>query len=321
MKIGISIALYNDQPLEKTLEYVSSVGYQAIEIPCWKGINFIDIDKIVKGEALAYKKTVKKYGLTISALSNHLEGQYTLGPYDSSTDEWFKGSAEEKSKHAVERIKKTVEAAAALDVPVITTFTGVPEWGRWYTYPQSNMEVWQSYLNLFKERWLPILDYADSHGIKLAFETHPEELNYNVDTAKVLLKLVDNHKAMGFNYDPSHLLWQQMDPVQAVYEFNKRIFHVHAKDVEIVRHSASRTGVLINTPQEEVGRAVRFRTVGWGDVPWKKVITALLEIGYNNVLSVEHEDPCLSRKSGVEQAIYFLKPLVNVEPAEMKPWW
>jgi len=321
MKIGISIALYNDKPLEGTLNYVSSLGYEAIEIPCWKGIQFIDIDEVVNGGASAYKKVVGKYGLEISALSNHLEGQYVLGPHDASTDVWFKGSLEEKSDFAVKRMKTTIEAASALDVPTITTFCGIPEWGRWYTYPQHNIKVWEDYLELFKKKWLPILDYAKDHGIKMAFETHPQELNYNLDTAKVLLKVSDNHSSFGFNYDPSHLLWQQMDPVQFIYEINKRIVHVHAKDVELVKHSVSRTGVLINTPQDEIARAVRFRTIGWGDVPWRKVITALLEVGYNGVLSVEHEDPCFSRSSGVEQAITFLKPLLNVEPPELKPWW
>jgi sugar phosphate isomerase/epimerase len=321
MKIGIFLALYNDQPLEKTLEYVSSIGYQTVEIAAWKGSNHIDIEKIIKGGASEYNKTIKKYSLSISALSNHLEGQLILGPHDSSTDEWFKGTPKEKSEYGIERLKKTIEAAAALEVPVVNSFTGVPEWGKWYGYPPGNQKVWESYLDLFKEKWTPILDFAKDYGIKIAFETHPQELNYNLDTAKTLLKIVDNHKALGFNYDPSHLVWQQMDPVQFIYELNERIYHVHAKDVEVVKHSASRTGVLITGPWNQIARAVRFRTIGWGDVPWRKVVTALLEVGYNYVLSVEHEDPCFSRKSGVEQAVAYLKPLVNIEPPEVKPWW
>jgi len=112
-----------------------------------------------------------------------------------------------------------------------------------------------------------------------------------------------------------------MDPVQFIYELHDRIFHVHAKDAELIPHAVSRTGVLIPGPWTKVARPFRFRTIGWGDVPWRKVITALLETGYSYVMSIEHEDPCFSRDSGVKQAIQFLKPLLNVEPPEVKPWW
>ncbi|RLI05558.1 sugar phosphate isomerase/epimerase, partial [Candidatus Bathyarchaeota archaeon] len=117
MKIGILTVLYNELKLEKVLKYVSKLGYEAVEIAAWKGSNHIDIDKILSGGATEFKKTVEKYGLIISGLSNHLEGQLVLGPHDESTDEWFKGTPEEKIKYGMERMKKTAMAAAALDVP------------------------------------------------------------------------------------------------------------------------------------------------------------------------------------------------------------
>jgi len=321
MKVGIFTVLYNDRPLEKVLQYVSQLGYEAVELACWKGSNHIDIDKVVSGGAGEVRALIGKYGLTISALSNHLEGQLILGPHDESTDIWFKGPPEEKAKYGAARMKRTIEAAHALDVPVVCSFTGVPDWGKWYNFPPTNEEIWNKYFQLFKERWLPILDYAKDHEVKIAFETHPMELNYNLDTAKQLVEAAGGHSALGFNYDPSHLLWQQMDPAFFIYELHDRIFHVHAKDVEVVPHAAMRTGVLAYGPWNRVARPVRFRTVGWGQVPWRRVITALLETGYDYVLSVEHEDPCFSRDSGVEQAIQFLKPLVKVKPPEVKPWW
>ncbi|MEM0345503.1 MAG: sugar phosphate isomerase/epimerase [Thermofilaceae archaeon] len=321
MKVGIFTVLYNDRPLERVLEYVSRIGYEAVELASWRGSNHIDIDRVATGGAGEIRNLVGKYGMIISALSNHLEGQLILGPHDESTDIWCKGTAEEKVKYGVQRMKRTIEAAQALDVPVVCSFTGVPDWGKWYNYPPTNEEIWRRYFDLFKERWLPILDYAAEHGVRIAFETHPMELNYNLDSAKALLEAAGYHKALGFNYDPSHLLWQGMDPPLFIYELRDRIYHVHAKDVEVVPHEAMRTGVLAYGPWNRVARPVRFRTVGWGQVPWRRVITALLEVGYNYVLSVEHEDPCFSRDSGVEQAIAFLKPLVKVEPPEVKPWW
>jgi sugar phosphate isomerase/epimerase len=279
------------------------------------------LDRITKGGAKEYRSLVKKHGLEISSLSTHLEGQLILGPHDSSTDEWFKGSPEEKQKYGIERLKKTIDAASALEVPVVNSFTGVPEWGKWYVFPPKNEEIFESYFKLFAEKWSPVLDYAKDHNVKIAFETHPQELNYNLETAKSLLKSVNDHPALGFNYDPSHLIWQQMDPAQFIYELGQRIFHVHAKDVEVVPHSVSRTGILVTGPWNRMARAVRFRTIGWGNVPWNRVITALLETGYNYVMSVEHEDPCLSRDSGVELAVSFLKPLLKAQPPETKPWW
>lgn len=321
MKVGIFTVLYNDLPLEKVLQYISSIGYEAVELAAWKGSNHLDVEKVISGGGSEYKSLVKKYNLTISSLSTHLEGQLILGPHDSSTDDWFKGSPEEKQMYGIDRMKRAIEAAAYLEVPVVNSFTGVPDWGKWYVFPPKNEEIFESYFKLFSEKWSPILDFAKDHAIKIAFETHPQELNYNLDTAKSLLKSVNDHQALGFNYDPSHLVWQQMDPAQFIYEVGQRIYHVHAKDVEVVPHSASRTGVLVTGPWNKVARAVRFRTVGWGNVPWTRVITALLEVGYDYVMSVEHEDPCFSRNSGVELAVKFLKPLLAAQAPEVKPWW
>jgi len=321
VKVGILTVLYNDEPFEKVLGKVAGWGYEAVEVAAWKGSNHINLDEVLRGGASRYKQTVEQTGLTISSLSNHLEGQLILGPLDESTDDWFKGTPEEKVRFGVERLRKTIEAAQVLGVPVVNSFTGCPNWSKWFIFPPANEKLWESYWTLCRERWLPILDYARDHDVKIAYETHPQEMNYNLETAKRLLEVVENHPAAGFNYDPSHLLWQQMDPVWFIYELRDRIFHVHAKDVETVPHSAARTGVLVTGGWGRAARSVRFRTIGWGQVPWRRVITALLETGYDYVMSVEHEDPTMGRDSGVQQAVRFLKPLIQVRPPEVKPWW
>jgi len=321
MKVGILTVLFNDKPFNDVLDFVSRLGYEAVELAAWKGSTHIDIEAILKGGAGKFKKNVEKRRLIISSLSNHLESQLILGPLDQSTDDWFKGTPEEKVRYGIERMKKTIEAAAALEVPVVNGFTGCPEWGKWFIFPPAHEKIWESYWQVYKERWLPILDHAKAHGVKVAYETHPQEMNYNLETAKKLLEVVENHPSAGFNYDPSHLLWQQMDPALFIYELRDRIFHVHAKDVECVPHSVSRTGVLATGGWSRIARPVRFRTIGWGQIPWRRIVTAFLEIGYNYVMSVEHEDPTMSRDSGVRQAIQYLKPLLQVEPPEVRPWW
>ncbi|MEM2217104.1 MAG: hypothetical protein QW731_01830, partial [Thermofilaceae archaeon] len=103
MKVGIFTVLYNDSPLEKVLQYTSSLGYEAVELACWKGSNHIDIDKVLSGGAGEIRSLTSRYSLIISALSNHLEGQLILGPHDESTDVWFKGSSKEKVEYGGSR--------------------------------------------------------------------------------------------------------------------------------------------------------------------------------------------------------------------------
>ncbi|RLG08992.1 MAG: sugar phosphate isomerase/epimerase, partial [Thaumarchaeota archaeon] len=119
MKIGIFTVLYNEEPLEKVLKYVSSLGYEAVELAAWKGSNHLDLDKVLSGGAGELRRLVEKYNMIISGLSNHLEGQLILGPHDESTDIWYKGTPEEKIKYGIMRLKKTAEAANALEVPVV----------------------------------------------------------------------------------------------------------------------------------------------------------------------------------------------------------
>jgi len=320
MKIGIFTVLYDDKPLEDVLKYVSSLGYEAVELAAWKGSHHLNIDELVKGKATALKNTVKKYGMVISGLSNHLEGQMVLGPLDSSTDDWYKGSAEEKVRYAVERMKKTAEAAAALDVPVVNGFIGAPNWGAWYIFPPAYERIYEEGFKLFSQRWGEILDAFASQGVKFAHEVHPQEQVYNIDTAEQALKAINYKKEFGFNFDPSHLIWQGIDPVIFIKKFGDRIYHMHAKDAELVKENLSTSGCIPTGAWRRPGRGFRFRVVGWGDVPWKRVMTALLEVGYNYVMSYEHEDAVMSREDGVEKCIAFLKPLIIKAPLE-KVWW
>mgnify|MGYP000418549780 FL=1 len=320
MKIGIFTVLFNDWKLEKVLKYVSDLGYEAVEIAAWKGSNHIDIDKILKGGATAYKKTIEKYGLFFSWLSDHLEGQLVLGPLDSSTDDIYKGTPEEKVKYGMERMKKTAEAAAALDVPVVNGFIGAPYWGAWYIFPPAYEKIFEQGFELFAERWGEILDHFAAQGIKFAHEVHPQEQAYNIETAEQALKAINYKKEFGFNFDPSHLVWQGIDPVIFIKKFGDRIYHAHAKDAELVKENLPVSGVIPTGAWRRPTRGFRFRVVGWGDVNWKRILTAFVEVGYDYVLSYEHEDPVMSREDGCEKCIAFLKPLIIKAPLK-EVWW
>ncbi|MBS7656580.1 MAG: sugar phosphate isomerase/epimerase [Candidatus Bathyarchaeia archaeon] len=320
MKIGIFTVLFNELKLEKVLEYVSKLGYECVELAAWKGSNHLNIDEVLSGGATKLKKTVEKYGLTISGLSNHLEGQLVLGPHDSSTDDFFKGTPEEKAKYGIERMKKTAEAAAALDVPVVNGFIGAPCWGAWYIFPPAYEKIYEKGFETFAERWNPIFDVFATHGIKFAHEVHPQEQAYNIETAEQAVKAVNSRKEFGFNFDPSHFVWQGIDPVIFIKKFGERIYHAHAKDAELVKEHVATSGVIPTGGWMRQGRGFRFRVVGWGDVDWKRIMTALLEVRYDYVLSYEHEDPVMSREDGCEKCIAHLKPLIIKAPLK-QVWW
>jgi sugar phosphate isomerase/epimerase len=320
MKIGIMTVLYNELKLERVLQYVSKLGYEAVELTTWKGSNHIDLDKILKGGATQFKKKIEKHGLFISGLSNHLEGQLVLGPHDVSTDEWFKGTPEEKTRYGTERMRKTAEAAASLDVPVVNGFIGAPNWGSWYIFPPAYEKIFEKGFELFAERWGPILDFFAAQGVKFAHEVHPQEQAYNIETAEQCVRAIGGKKEFGFNFDPSHFIWQGIDPVFFIKKFGDRIFHCHAKDAQLVKENLPMSGRISTGAWRRPERGFRFRVVGWGDVDWKRVMTALLEVGYDYVLSYEHEDPVMSREDGCEKCIAFLKPLIIKAPLE-KVWW
>jgi len=319
LKVGIFTALYAEKPLDDVMSYVSSLGYEAVELPAWRGSLHVDLDSVLSGGASSIKALAKKHGLAISAIAIHADSQLVLGPLGRSTDGVFQGTPEEKVSYGVERAKKAAEAAALLDVPVVTGFVGAADWSQWYVYPAPNEELFEEQLRLFAERWGDIMDVYAAHGVRFAHEVHPQEVIYNTYTARRALQLM-NRKEFGFNLDPSHLVWQGIDVVRFVHEFGDRIYHVHAKDVELVRDAVPEDGLLSTGSWTRRGRGVRFRVPGWGDVPWKRLMTALVEVGYDYVMSYEHEDPVMSREDGCEKAIAYLKPLIIRHPLE-KTWW
>ena len=310
MKLGLFSIAYEDVPLESILRHISSLGYESIELPAWKGNPHLDLDRILSGGAQEVKNLVSKYGITISGLNNYIEGQLVLGPYDGSTDFIFKGSEIEKQNYGISRIKKTAEAAKLLDVPVVNGFVGCPNWSAWYPEPPPYEEIYAGFFNIFAEKWNGILDYFGSNGVKFAFEVHPAQVAYNIETAELVLDSIKWRTEFGFNFDPSHLVWQLLDPVLFIKKFGKKIYHSHVKDGELVVENLPTSGAMSHGSLLRSTRGFRFRVPGWGQVPWRRVMTAFAEVGYDYVLSYEHEDPIIGRDDGLEMTMSFIKPLL-----------
>ena len=309
IKIGMFTANFLDRDLESVFKMMAQMGYEMAELPAFYGNGHLDIDEVLKKDgSKKIKSLAKKYNITISALSNHPEGQLVLGPHTKDTDGLFKGTPEEKIKFGMERMKKTAKAAAALEVPVVCGFIGCENYARWFPWPYPG--GWEEMEKDFVERWSEILDVFEKEGVKFAHEPHPNEYVYNVETALRSVELMGKYKSWGFNFDPANIILQGIDPVIFVQELGSRIFHVHAKDGEIVEHNVRRSGIQPTGKWDRIDRGFRFRIPGWGSVPWKRVISELVLVGYDYVLSYEHEDVVMSREDGMEKTINYLKPLI-----------
>ena len=311
MKLGFFAANYAHLSLEEVAKIMSEHGYEMMEIPAYIGNGQFDCDEILKGNnAETLKKMLESYGITISALSNHADSLLIMGPWGEDTDGLYKGTKEEKIKYGTESLIKTAQAANALGVPVVNGFTGVTNWGRYFPFPCP--QGWEMMERDFVKYFTPILDKFKEYGVKFAVEPHPNNFIYDIHTAKKAIELVDGHPCLGFNMDPANLIYLGLRIENFVDELGDRIFHVHAKDGEIVEHNIQYGGILM----QRLDRTFRFRIPGWGSVPWKKVITELSMVGYDYVLSYEHEDVTMSVGDGVEKVSAFLKPLIIKAPYE-----
>lgn len=259
MKIGLFTATFLDTPIEDVFELACSLGYEAVEMPAFVGNPHLDIEEIVKGNnAAVLKKLVKDNRLIISALANHPEGQLVLGPYGKDTDAIFKGTKEEKIKFGTERMIKTAQAANALEVPIVTGFIGCENFGRFFPWPYS--KGWADMEVEFVERWGKILDKFAEYGVKFADEPHPNELVYNVETALHAVELLGGRKEFGFNFDPANLIYLGIDVENFIDALGPRIFHVHAKDGELVAHNVRRSGMIPQGDWQLLGRGFRFQS-------------------------------------------------------------
>jgi sugar phosphate isomerase/epimerase len=318
MRLGLCAQVLYHLPFDEALTTARELGFEAIELPVDARNPFIDLEKALDGEWRRIRQSVRDAGLTISALSNHQEGQLLLGPHHSDTDAIYAGSAEEKIRYATRRLEQTAALAERLEVSVVCGFTGCEDYSRWFPWPAE--DGYDRMGASFRERLLPLLEVFSRHGVRFAHECHPKQFAYNLETAKLALELLDGHPAFGFNFDPANLLLAGMSPVTFVAELGDRILHVHAKDGERVAHQINRSGLLAHGAWDRRDRGFRFRVPGWGDLNWKQLISELRLAGYDGVLAVEHEDPVVGRVEGLRKAVDHLAPLLLRQPAEER-WW
>jgi len=304
--------------LEGALDAAASLGVEALELPVDASSPLVNLEDLLAGGAAELKKQLALRSLTLSAVSNHQEGQLLLGPYHRDTDGICKGSAAEKTAFAEARLLRTAEVASELEVEVVVGFLGCEDYTRFFPWPDPG--GWESMAQEFQDRVGRLLDRYDALGVSFAQEPHPKQYVYNTETAFESVSLLNGHPRWGFNLDPANLMLAGLDPVVFVQELSNRILHVHAKDGEVVAHNAGRSGLLAHGPWDRKDRGFRFRIVGWGDVAWKRLISELQMGEYDGYLAVENEDPVFSPMDGLQKAVAALKPLLP-EGGREPPWW
>ena len=302
-----------DLSLEELAKMMAEFGYDGLELACWG--DHMDVFKAA--EDLDYCKQQKaildKNNLQLFAISNHLAGQLVCDLNNDSRSDMFApadcaGDAEKKRAWAVEAMKATAKAAKNLGVGVVNGFTGSSIWHMLYSFPPVSDEMIEEGFKFFADMWNPILDVFDDCGVKFALEVHPTEIAFDIITAKKALGAVGNREAFGFNFDPSHLHWQMVDPVRFIQEFPDRIYHVHMKDAAIQLDGY--TGILASHLNfGKPGRGWDFRSLGRGGVDFEEIIRVLNQIGYQGPLSVEWEDCGMDRLHGAEEACDFVKTI------------
>ena len=321
MRLGVFTVLYGKLPLEQALDKLAALGFEAVEIGTgnYPGSDHADPDELLgdRAKARALRQALESRGLVISALSQHGN---PLHP-----DESFA-----RSSH--ETWRKTLRLAEALEVDTVIAFSGCPGDHPGARYPNWVTCAWpDDYLKILDWQWndrvIPYwreeAELARRHGVRVAFEMHPGFVVYNTETLLRLREAAGEN--VGANFDPSHLFWQGIDPIEAIRALGRvgAMFHFHAKDTYLDPANVRVNGVLDAKRYDRVlERSWTFRTVGYGhgETVWRDMLSALRTIGYDGAISIKHEDILLSIDEGLAKAVEFLKPLLLVEqPAEI--WW
>lgn len=302
-----------DLPLETLAEMAAGWGFDGLELACW-GDHF-EVDRALAEDGYVQSRwdILNRYGLKCWTISNHLVGQAVS---DAMIDErhkailparlWGDGSPDGVRARAAEEMKDTARAAAKFGVKTVAGFTGSPVWHMLYFFPPTSDAMIDAGFRQFADQWNPILDVFDEVGVRFALEAHPTEIAYDIYTAERTLAALGNRKAFGFNYDPSHFVHQQFDPVAFIRAFPDRIYHVHVKDSK-VKLSGQNSILGSHLSFGDIRRGWEFVSPGRGDVDFDGIIRELNRIGYNGPLSIEWEDIGMDRTHGAPEALAYIR--------------
>lgn len=320
MKLGVvTVPLYS-MTLTEAAKYLSESGVQAVELGTggFPGTGHLNPEELLNNEDKIeeVKRILAENNLIISGLSCHANAVHPN---------------KEIAEKAHNDFVNTVLLAEKLGIDTINTFSGCPgdcetsKYPNWVTCPWPD-----DFLSILEYQWNEVLipywkeavKFANEHGVtKIALEMHPGFCVYNPETLLKLREAVG--PTIGANFDPSHLIWQGIDPVAAIRKLQGAIYHFHAKDTVVDKYNTAVNGVLDTKHySDELNRSWIFRTIGYGNdyKYWKDIISALRMTGYDYVVSIEHEDGLMSVNEGLQKAIKFLKDVLMYED-KASMWW
>lgn len=303
MKLGFVSAILSDLSLEEVLAFAAQEGYACVEVMCWPkgraerryaGVTHIDVARFGRSEAARVVELVDKTGVELSGL-----GYY---PNPLSPDR-------AEARVCINHLKKVILAAELLGIRLVNTFIG-RDW------TQSVEDNWPR----FRQVWKPLVKFAEDHGVRIGIENCPmlftadewpggKNLAHCPAIWRRMFEEIPSPR-FGLNYDPSHLVWQQMDYIRPLWEFGPRIFHIHAKDVRIDRHRLDEVGILATPLMYHSPKLP-----GLGEINWGRFCSVLGEIGYRGPVCVEVEDRAYehsleARKAALRQSAALLRGLL-----------
>jgi sugar phosphate isomerase/epimerase len=303
MKLGFVSAILPDLSLECVLQFAAETGYDCVEIMCWPpskaerryaGITHIDVEQLDDSHVARINSLCGELGVAISGL-----GYY---PNALSPDE-------AEAKLSANHIRSVIDGAASLGLSRVNTFIG-RDWTK------SVDDNWPRLL----ETWKPLIEHAESVGVYVGIENCPMLFTEdewpggkNIATSPQIWRRLFSDVGsdyLGLNYDPSHMIWQQMDYLQPMHDFKDRMFHVHAKDVRLDQDKLDDVGILAHPNQYHIPKLP-----GMGDVDWGKFFSILTDTGYQGAVCVEVEDRAYEgslneRKAALIQSHTFLRNFV-----------
>ena len=309
-----------DLPFEEVARLASGWGFDGLEIACWG--DHMDVSRgATDDDYIADRLAIlARYNLKVFTISNHLTGQAVCDdPIDERHHDmlpdvvWGDGEPEGVRQRAAEAMKNTARTAQRLGVKTVVGFTGSAIWKYLAMFPPAREDLVEAGWIDFKKRWDPILDVFAECGVRFAAEVHPSELAYDYWTTQKMLETIDRPE-LGINWDPSHMVWQDLDPAGFLADFAEKIYHVHAKDSK--KNLNGRNGRLSShLPWADPRRGWDFVSVGHGDVPWESCFRMLNHIGYTGPISVEWEDAGMDRLRGAPEALDFVRSKLWEPPA------
>ncbi|HZT81278.1 MAG TPA: sugar phosphate isomerase/epimerase [Gemmataceae bacterium] len=308
-----------DLPLEELAPKAAEWGYQGLELCCW-GDHF-EVQRALSEDDYCPAKLelLARHELAVPVLAAHRVGTAVCDVIDRRHQRilpdyvWDDGDPEGVRERAAEEMTATARAAQRLGVAVVSGFTGSSLWPAVAGYPAATPEEVAGGFQDFARRWNPILDAFAEHGLRFAAEVHPGQIAFDLYSAEMALEAVGGREEFGFTFDPSHLHWQGVDPVEFLRRFPERVYHVHVKDAALALNG--RSGLLNSClPPGDPRRGWDFRSPGRGGIDWEAVVRALNEIGYDGPLAVEWKDAGMDREFGAEEACKFVRRL-EFEPA------